>query len=53
MKLGLTDGTNVEITEGLAEGDLVLQFVPGAPAPQQGEPCFMQPDGSMICGAGG
>jgi multidrug efflux pump subunit AcrA (membrane-fusion protein) len=53
VKLGLTDGTDVEITEGLAEGDLVRQFVPGAPAAQQGEPCFLQPDGSMVCGAGG
>lgn len=30
--LGLSDGINVEIKEGLAEGDMILQFVPGAPA---------------------
>jgi multidrug efflux pump subunit AcrA (membrane-fusion protein) len=32
VTLGLNDGVDVEITSGLAEGDLVLQFVPGAPA---------------------
>lgn len=32
VTLGLNDGVNVEITGGVAEGDLVLQFVPGAPA---------------------
>lgn len=30
VTIGLTDGTNVEITSGLAKGDLILQFVPGA-----------------------
>ncbi|TPW70253.1 hypothetical protein [Schumannella sp. 10F1B-5-1] len=32
VKLGLSDGKKVEITEGLAEGDEILEFVPGAPA---------------------
>ena len=32
VTLGLNDGVNVEITGGLEEGELVLQFVPGAPA---------------------
>jgi multidrug efflux pump subunit AcrA (membrane-fusion protein) len=32
VKLGLNDGKIVEITGGLAEGDSVLQFVPGAEA---------------------
>jgi membrane fusion protein, macrolide-specific efflux system len=32
VTLGLNDGVNVEIKEGLAEGDLILQFVPGADA---------------------
>ncbi len=32
VTLGLNDGVSVEVTEGLAEGELVLQFVPGAPA---------------------
>lgn len=32
VTLGINDGVNIEITEGVAEGELVLQFVPGAPA---------------------
>lgn len=32
VSLGLNDGQQVEIIEGLDEGELVLQFVPGAPA---------------------
>ncbi|MRG61637.1 hypothetical protein GE115_17400 [Agromyces sp. CFH 90414] len=50
VRLGLTDGSQVEVVEGLAEGDLVLQFVPGAPAQGPGEGCVTMPDGSMTCG---
>lgn len=32
VTLGLNDGINVEVTSGLSEGEIVLQFVPGAPA---------------------
>ena len=32
VALGLSDGKMVEISSGLAEGEMVLQFVPGAPA---------------------
>jgi multidrug efflux pump subunit AcrA (membrane-fusion protein) len=32
VTLGLNDGTNVEVKEGLTEGDLILQFIPGAAA---------------------
>jgi membrane fusion protein, macrolide-specific efflux system len=32
VTLGLSDGINVEVVDGLEEGELVLQFVPGAPA---------------------
>ena len=32
VSLGLNDGQLVEIISGLAEGEMVLQFVPGAPA---------------------
>ena len=38
--LGLNDGEKVEIVEGLAEGDQVLEFVPGADA--------VLPDGPMV-----
>lgn len=52
VKLGLSDGTNVEVVEGLAEGDSVLEFVPGQVAPQPGmEDCMAMPDGAMVCGA--
>jgi macrolide-specific efflux system membrane fusion protein len=30
VTLGINDGINVEVVEGLAEGDTILQFVPGA-----------------------
>ncbi|QEO13306.1 hypothetical protein FLP10_01895 [Agromyces intestinalis] len=49
VRLGLSDGTQVEVVEGLAEGDSVLQFVPGAAATGQ-EGCIDPGDGSMICG---
>jgi multidrug efflux pump subunit AcrA (membrane-fusion protein) len=32
--LGISDGKVVQITSGLKEGDQVLEFVPGAPAPK-------------------
>jgi multidrug efflux pump subunit AcrA (membrane-fusion protein) len=59
VSLGLSDGVNVEVTEGLKEGDVILQFVPGAPSvPGEGLPggvpagenCRPTPDGGMVCG---
>lgn len=35
VRLGLNDGSVVEIVSGLAEGEAVLEFVPGAPAQMQ------------------
>jgi multidrug efflux pump subunit AcrA (membrane-fusion protein) len=32
VTLGLSDGVNVEVTDGLEENEMVLQFVPGAAA---------------------
>ncbi|MBB6403738.1 efflux RND transporter periplasmic adaptor subunit [Arthrobacter sp. AZCC_0090] len=32
VKLGLNDGSKVEVVSGLAEGEQMLEFVPGAPA---------------------
>lgn len=49
VRLGLSDGTNVEVTDGLAEGDLVLAFVPGAPAARSDDGCITNPDGSVMC----
>lgn len=48
VTLGLNDGTQVQIVDGLAEGDSVLQFVPGAVAPAP-EGCTTLPDGSISC----
>ncbi|HXH34538.1 MAG TPA: hypothetical protein VNJ54_09020 [Plantibacter sp.] len=48
VTLGLNDGTQVQIVDGLAEGDSVLQFVPGAVAPAP-EGCTTMPDGSVSC----
>jgi multidrug efflux pump subunit AcrA (membrane-fusion protein) len=58
VTLGLNDGINVEVKDGLVEGDLVLQFIPGAPAaPEGGFPggvpmgdCKPVGDGGMVCG---
>lgn len=36
VTLGLNDGFNVEVIDGLAEGDMVLQYVPGAIAVDPG-----------------
>ncbi|OFI37696.1 hypothetical protein BIU82_07425 [Arthrobacter sp. SW1] len=44
VKLGLSDGTKVEVVSGLAEGEQVLEFVPGAAGPAmpgQGAPAMM------------
>lgn len=48
VTLGLSDGINVEVVDGLTEGELVMQFVPGAPAVDPGMPT----DGGIILGAG-
>jgi multidrug efflux pump subunit AcrA (membrane-fusion protein) len=49
VTLGLSDGINVEVVDGLEEGELVMQFVPGAPAGDPGMPT----DGGVIVGYGG
>jgi multidrug efflux pump subunit AcrA (membrane-fusion protein) len=51
--LGLSDGQQVEITGGLADGDTVREFAPGADAAQPADGCIATPDGGMVCGAGG
>lgn len=44
VTLGLSDGINVEVVDGLEEGELVMQFVPGAPAGDPGMPS----DGGVV-----
>lgn len=43
VQLGLNDGSMVEIVSGLAEGEAVLEFIPGAPAQPQPGPQFAGP----------
>ena len=56
VRLGLNDGINVEVIEGLAEGDLILQFVPGAEAALPGvvgpDGCTYDESGNLL-GCGG
>jgi multidrug efflux pump subunit AcrA (membrane-fusion protein) len=56
VTLGLNDGFNVEIKGGLVEGDLVLEYVPGAVAVDPGidgpmgfGECFIDDQGNEIC----
>ncbi len=49
VTLGMTDGTNVQVIDGLVEGDLINQFVPGAPVAPGADGCDTQPDGSQVC----
>ncbi|RWR21573.1 hypothetical protein D8Y23_03810 [Microbacterium enclense] len=48
VALGLTDGSQVQITEGLTEGEQILEFAPGAMAGAT-DGCTTYPDGSMYC----
>jgi membrane fusion protein, macrolide-specific efflux system len=45
VSLGINDGVSVEVTAGLDDGEVVLQFVPGAAAPDPG-----MEDGGVILG---
>ena len=46
VTLGLNDGINVEVKDGLTEGEMILQFVPGALGGEPG----MGPDGMPLPG---
>jgi macrolide-specific efflux system membrane fusion protein len=48
VTLGLNDGQNVQVLTGLEEGDVVLQFVPGAAAAST-DGCQVTADGSSVC----
>jgi macrolide-specific efflux system membrane fusion protein len=52
VTLGMNDGTSVQVVEGLAEGDQINQFVPGAVDPAMGG-CTTLDDGSTVCDGGG
>jgi membrane fusion protein, macrolide-specific efflux system len=61
VTLGLNDGTNVEVHTGLKEGDMILEFVPGAltpepgfdsdgnPIPIDGSGCTVDKGGNTFC----
>ncbi|PRB15121.1 efflux RND transporter periplasmic adaptor subunit [Microbacterium sp. MYb62] len=51
VKLGVNDGVTVEVTEGLAEGDSIRQFVPGFVAPVE-EFCYEVSPGVEQCDSG-
>ncbi|ARJ04227.1 hypothetical protein B5808_02535 [Cnuibacter physcomitrellae] len=50
--LGLTDGSQVEVTGGLDEGETILQFAPGAAAvvDEGMGGCVSLPSGGSVCG---
>ena len=52
VTLGLSDGTRVEVTSGLAAGDQILEFVPGQPRPTQSD-CLPDPATGECAGGGG
>ena len=52
VTLGINDGINIQIVDGLVEGDMILQFIPGAPAatvPLPGQ-CIDDGKGNTVCG---
>lgn len=53
VKLGITDGLQIQILEGVAEGDAVLEFVPGTDVTDSDATgCALQPDGTELCDDG-
>jgi len=51
VTLGITDGTMVEVLDGLVEGDLIRQFVPGIAAEVE-EFCYEIAPGQEVCEPG-
>lgn len=51
VTLGISDGSMIEVIEGLAQGDLIRQFVPGAAAPVE-EICYEIAPGEQYCETG-
>lgn len=52
VALGLTDGEVIQVTEGLEEGDTILQFVPGSPAQYPDGQDGMTGEGEVVDGEG-
>ena len=51
VTLGVSDGVSVEVIEGLAEGDMIRQFVPGILAPVE-QFCYEIAPGEEVCESG-
>lgn len=51
VTFGISDGTVVQVLDGLTEGETVRQFVPGSAAPVE-EFCYEIAPGEMYCEAG-
>ena len=51
VTLGISDGTMVEVLDGLNEGDMIRQFVPGVAAPVE-EICYEIAPGEEYCETG-
>ncbi|HEY8588638.1 MAG TPA: hypothetical protein VIL55_03690, partial [Naasia sp.] len=52
VTLGMNDGSMVEVTGGVEEGETILQFTPGAEAPVDGG-CVDMGNGEVVCDGGG
>mgnify|MGYP003450626693 FL=1 len=52
VTLGVSDGVSVEVVDGLAEGDMVRQFVPGILAPVE-QFCYDVAPGQEVCESSG
>jgi membrane fusion protein, macrolide-specific efflux system len=53
VSLGLSDGQQVQVVEGLAEGETVREFAPGAQAAVPGMEGCVESGGGVVCGVGG
>lgn len=51
VTLGVNDGASVEVTEGLSDGEMIRQYVPGFAAPVE-EFCYEESPGVEVCESG-
>jgi multidrug efflux pump subunit AcrA (membrane-fusion protein) len=51
VALGISDGVNIEVTDGLAEGDMIRQFVPGVAVTPE-DVCYEVAPGEEVCEPG-